>query len=402
MKISMTQYAVGQGGLFGGEVSLEAAGLRWVYDCGSNQRDALLREIGILAAGGEIDLLFISHLDSDHISGIDDLLAQVNVREVVLPYLNQTMLLAAVASDASRGNLNGLFIEAASDLAGWFGSRGVETLTFVDGRREDDEGGEPTLPEEPLLSPGFAGEVDKKWTLSPMPVLDPGFEGAEWTDRADMRSVGYGAAIAIFGGQKVFNWALIPYVQMPSDKQWRNFKAELEDVFGSPLEISEILAQAKRVDVREKLRKCYDALWLNHNLITMTLYSGPLVKARAKSYKGGFRRRVRLSDELVGWMLTGDAHLARLRRRQLFLRYYDQVKSHVGIFMLPHHGSALNHSNLILKEMPNIEIAYAAAGLNSYGHPHRNVIHDVGANGSAHFHRVSEKPFSRIVITQQL
>lgn len=112
--------------------------LRWVYDCGSNQADALQREIGSIARGGEIDLLFLSHLDSDHVNGVDLLLSQVKVHEVVLPYLDEETLVAIIARDAARGALTGVFVEAVSDLAGWFGSRGVETVTFVEG---SDEGG---------------------------------------------------------------------------------------------------------------------------------------------------------------------------------------------------------------------------------------------------------------------
>jgi len=131
MQVKMIQHAVGQGGLFSGELNAGQGLLRWIYDCGSNQRDALLREIKTVAESGEIDLLFLSHLDSDHICGVDQLLAQVEVREVVLPYLNERTLLATIARDASRSSLNGTMVEAASDLAGWFGSRGVETITFV-------------------------------------------------------------------------------------------------------------------------------------------------------------------------------------------------------------------------------------------------------------------------------
>jgi glyoxylase-like metal-dependent hydrolase (beta-lactamase superfamily II) len=78
----MVQHAVGQGGLFSGEVTTQGKPRRWVYDCGSNQHDAPVREIKTVAAGGDLDLLFLSHLDSDHVGGVDQLLTQVKVREV--------------------------------------------------------------------------------------------------------------------------------------------------------------------------------------------------------------------------------------------------------------------------------------------------------------------------------
>lgn len=41
MQVRMVQHAVGQGGLHCGELTLGQKPLRWVYDCGSNQADAL-------------------------------------------------------------------------------------------------------------------------------------------------------------------------------------------------------------------------------------------------------------------------------------------------------------------------------------------------------------------------
>lgn len=150
MRVEMVQHPVGQGGLFSGTVTSGAGLFRWVHDCGSNQHDPLGREISAVAAGGEIDLLFLSHLDSDHVSGVDRLLTQVAVREVVLPYLDETALILILTREADRGTLSGLFVDAVSDLAGWFGSRGVETITFVSGLDDDDDGGEgPTPPGAP-------------------------------------------------------------------------------------------------------------------------------------------------------------------------------------------------------------------------------------------------------------
>ncbi|RAK18960.1 metallo-beta-lactamase superfamily protein [Salipiger aestuarii] len=103
MQVRMVQRAVGQGGLHCGELTLGHKPLRWVYDCGSNQADALKREVGSIARDSEIDLLFLSHLDSDHVNGVDLLLSQVKVREVILPYLNEEALVATIARDISRG-----------------------------------------------------------------------------------------------------------------------------------------------------------------------------------------------------------------------------------------------------------------------------------------------------------
>lgn len=404
MQIKMIQHAVGQGGLFSGELKILRQQLRWVYDCGSNQRDALTREIKTVAAADEIDLLFLSHLDSDHIGGVDQLLSHVNIREVVLPYLEETTLLATVARDATRGSLNGTFLDAANDLAGWFGSRGVETITLVRGLDdEDDDGGAPLLLE--LEPSGLEGERDTVWTHTPRPVTEipsnPNIISASGENVAKMQQVDHGATLQIVKRGLVQNWALIPYVQQPSKKKMQAFEQALENEFGIPLDKKKILAQAKKAKVRDKLRDCYDALWLDHNLISMTLYSGPLKRTDARVSSSFFPGPIGWQRKLGGWMLTGDAHLDGMRRRQRFLKYYQQVTPLTNVLMLPHHGSIHNHSDLVLDAMPHLKIGYAAVGPNSYGHPHSDVEDAVNGHGHAYFHRVSEKRRTRIVMEQR-
>lgn len=402
MIVKMVQHAVGQGGLFSGELVLDSKPLRWVYDCGSNQRDALQREINAVADSGDIDLLFLSHLDSDHVGGVDQLLSQVTAREVVLPYLNARTLLAIIARDAARGALSGTFVEAAGDLAGWFGSRGVETITLVGGW-DDDEGGDgPALPFDPG---GGEGEGRVKWTREPQQsselIADPNRPSVQPAPAAKMQEVPPDAALQVLTSSGVLNWALIPYVHLPSAKQMRAFEQALEDSFGAPLDPMAIIAGAKESNVRDKLRECYDELWLDHNLITMTLYTGPLRRAEATVSISLFPHEYCWSDELGGWMLTGDAHLDGQRRRQRFLHHYRQVTDLTNVLMLPHHGSIHNHSDLVLDAMPELMVGYAAAGPNSYGHPHRDVQDAVRGHSRAHFRRVSDRRFSqlRMVVT---
>lgn len=398
MQIKMMQHAVGQGGLFSGTLTTQAKPLRWVYDCGSNQRDALRREIKAVASGGDIDMLFMSHLDSDHVGGVDVLLGQVEVREVVLPYLNERMMLAIMARDASSGALSGTFIEATNDLAAWFGSRGVETITFVGGPNEDEGGDGPSLPFDP--SDGREGECFAKWTKPPQPatelIADPNLRRSRLGSVSMMQQVAHGAAVQLVTPTGAINWALIPYVHLPSPKQMRAFEQALADAFGTPLDKMAIAASAKDADVRDKLRDCYDALWLDHNLVTMTLYCGPLNSQRADVSLSRFGYHRAWPNEIGGWMLTGDAHLDGLRRRQRFLNFYGRVTPLTKVLMLPHHGSIHNHSDLVLDAMPALIVGYAAAGPNSYGHPHEDVKDAVNAHTHAHFFRVSKHRSSQL------
>lgn len=403
MKVKMVQHAVGQGGMFCGELSSGDAPLRWVYDCGSNQADALKREVGVVASGGDIDLLFISHLDSDHVNGIDLLLSQTRVKEVVLPYLDEEALIVTVARDASQGALTGTFVEAVTDLAAWFGSRGVETVTFVDG--PDDEGGaDPNVPDPPEGGDG-EGKIDTKWTGEKVSFSEQASPPRSGEGAARMQHVSPGAAVLAMAPNRQLNWALIPYVHKPSAVLMKAFNDALEAAFGKGTSKKTIAEMAKDPTDRQKLRDCYDALWADHNLVSMTLYCGPIKKQRvdiqlwfSALYRKWRWRHGFHGNEVGGWMLTGDAHLDGVRRRGRFLQFYQRFTGLINMLMLPHHGSIHNHSDAVLAAMPELWVGFAAAGPNSYGHPHKDVRRAVRSRRHAWFHRVDQKQSSQIVM----
>ena len=109
----------------------------WAYDCGSDQRSVLEREIKSVE-GVRVNLLFLSHLDDDHVVGVDKfLLATDRVQEVVLPYLNDKEMILHLAAGASSGSLSRGLIDLVSNPIEWFSARGVERLTYIDGYDED-------------------------------------------------------------------------------------------------------------------------------------------------------------------------------------------------------------------------------------------------------------------------
>ncbi len=402
MEVRLEQHAVGQGGLFSGTLKSPGKSFRWVFDCGSNQTDSLSREVACVAAGGDIDILFLSHLDSDHVSGIDLLLSRVKVREVVLPYLNEETLLLTLVMEAGKDTLSGVFVDALNDLASWFGSRGVETVTFVRGTEDDDDGDEegPKLPDAPKKPEG-AGEREwiGRWTTIclPGPAL-PVHENLG-SKKAQVQQVEHGAVVTLTAD--ILNWVWIPYVQEPPARLLVAFKAALQSEFGT-VDTKRIASTAKSPAVREKLRNCYDSLWIDHNLISMTLYAGPLDSSWKRSrLNWNININVRHSFEnlhSMAWMFTGDSHLNRARRRKKFIKFYEKYVGMIGVYMLPHHGSLHNHSREVLEAMSNLVLGFAAAGPNSYGHPHSDVRDAVLAQPCATFHAVDQYQRNRIVV----
>ena len=387
MRVTLTQHAVGQGGLMSGLIETQKGGtFHWVYDCGSNQGEARLREIQMVASN-HVDVLFLSHLDADHINGIDELVTNTTVAEVVLPYLNNMDRLIAAAHADSTGRLTGGFLTFLSNIEGWFIQRGVQKVTYIDLSNNDDGGPFSDFGE---IAPddGDDGPIKPKWS-------DELGDGK--TDDLKTPNVMSSSATLALSTQRGFlNWVLSPFAHGPSAKKRAVFKAEIESLIQSDEDIADLLKRfLSDNEVRENIRNAYDVIWSNHNLVSMALYTGPLrVNPRPIRFIShlGYTFHTRHPEPSCGWMGTGDMNLKGKRRKNSFVNFYTRSNflDLTGVFQLPHHGSSRDIDCSILNKMTNLRICYAAAGQNSYGHPAKNVIQSVNS-AQLHFHKVSDK-----------
>lgn len=99
MKAIFSFFKAGQGSFYGGRIcqcDIEQV-FTVVYDCGTNpfiagNSQSLNNEITHFKSQDkniEIDLLFISHLDYDHVSGLKRLLKEFKVKNIILPYISK-------------------------------------------------------------------------------------------------------------------------------------------------------------------------------------------------------------------------------------------------------------------------------------------------------------------------
>lgn len=406
--ITMTQHPVGQGGLFSGEIDFWDTKFRWVYDCGSKQEDERERnrEIDNVKKLGDIDVLYLSHLDDDHVNGIARLLDNHKVKDVVIPHLYDYELLAFMAMDLRMGNkteLSGDYIEMASDEAMWFLERKVERVIRV--QRDDSTGPAPFSPQE-SDDGGYSGPTDPSEDDT---VGVPGVDTRERIESSWISGDGSDALIRTKRG-RVFdaradscsvinykgwdiNWTLVPYVYQPNTRRMKAFKKNLKREFRSMTrkDILEIVKDARAI---RKLRDCYSGMWKDHNLVSMSLYCGPIISRGPYELTGGD-----LSEEkcVGGWLLTGDANLSGVRHPKKFFEWYKRYKNSVSVFMAPHHGSNRSIGDNVLQHMPNLCTCYAAAGTNGYGHPGIKVK-KLSKRNNVNFHEVGTSDDSRLTM----
>lgn len=413
LHFAQVQHPVGQGGFHTGWLFDPAIPIRlgtnaqgriafaWAYDCGSDQLSALHSQIQNVG-GTAFKVLFLSHLDDDHVVGVDRLLTASRVDEVVLPYIGDNEWALHLAASASAGTLSGTFIDLAGDPAGWFGARGVQRLIYIETYGDDDDGPDGPDPVDPgdsdpdrlrKFADGAEHAIEPiklAWSRPPRPLG----QSATKNGSAEIMVVSRGAVASLYTPGRTLNWVLSPFAFRPSVARMHKFEAKLVTKFGAGLTARQYADAARTPQGRLDLRECFDAVWTTHNLHSMALYSGPAVAVLNKLHNtvwhGKFTHRV----VQPGWISTGDFDGTVKKRRQALLRYYARYAHTVGQLTLPHHGSDLSFDASILPAFPDLSFAIAAVGNNGHGHPGKGVQAAVASIPAVGFVRVDERPSS--------
>ncbi len=145
------QRAVGQGFFHTGVVSFGRSEFHYIYDCGSESPGRLVERMREYADGletGRVAALFVSHLDDDHVSGLDQLLGRIKVETVFLPYVTPAERVMILAEAVGTGKSSANLVQCISDPVRWFVDRGADRVVFVVG---SDEGPAPEIPDPPPL-----------------------------------------------------------------------------------------------------------------------------------------------------------------------------------------------------------------------------------------------------------
>lgn len=144
MKVTRRQYPVGQGCFHAGEICRtnekgdEVVAFRYVYDCGS-MNQSILRGVvdSFRMQTSSLDALFVTHLDDDHVNGLDRLLGAVQVKAVYLPFVDDVIPIVEIIEADLNGALSASLVEAWIEPQSWFGRRGVSEIVRVRASNED-------------------------------------------------------------------------------------------------------------------------------------------------------------------------------------------------------------------------------------------------------------------------
>lgn len=384
MRVVRVQWPVGQGCFATGAIETAGGTIHYVYDCGARSVSNLEPIVAAYARKvAHVDALFISHLDGDHVDGLDTLLSRLDVETVYLPYLTTCQRLMMVAeAEAEDRRLTASLVQAQFDPGTWFGSRGVRRVVFV------RNGGDPD----------FSSEVPPE---RPGPESRGGARGPALHEKSKTRTIAAGddsraaiiememdAHIAIEAGGAPLNWILKPHVPRVSDGRVRKFERMLINALDLPLnssiDLGKIKMLLKTLDGRKKLRGCYESILTDgsgkkHNAVSMSLYSGPANPDGAWEIETRFERSqvMNTKTHAPGWIGTGDAKLKSKKPRANWTSYYQGELRLTQTLLLPHHGSKANFHKDLLAWPIRICIAAADERDEGYRHPSPEVVEEI-------------------------
>jgi hypothetical protein len=304
-----TFHAIGQGAFY----SEKHDGFSVVYDCGtSSNKDYLAREILSLNKNEQV-ILFISHFDKDHISGINELKNHVNITHVIMPLLYEEDKALKIAYYKAKGKK----IEILENPEAFWGEK--TKIIYVKPADSNEK------PNESLNLNDSLKEIASKGP-------------------ADTRPIPSGTLIT--NGKS--DWVFVPY-NYDSKSRHQKVIALLEKNNINPQSLKENPACA--VDYLtnnpKKLRDIFNSVGqytknrygslINEN--SMFLYSGPIIEP-CKYWCKILEKKENVIFYGIhrGCIYTGDGNLNLVDLDDVYSKFIYNV----GTVQIPHHGSKHN------------------------------------------------------------
>jgi beta-lactamase superfamily II metal-dependent hydrolase len=369
-----TFFPIGQGN-FAAEKFMDA---NIVFDCGSSSGAANVEQQikDAFQQGAVIEKVFVSHLDDDHVNGLQILLSYCRVNEVYIPYLTkEERILTELFYFLENGKELPYFtMNSLRNPVSSITEQSPETqVIFVypeDDNPEDDnpedDNPEDDYPEDYNLEDDYP-QNDHSPKPKPMKSGTP----------------------LPLSPQECLNWIFIPYnFQNKTRKELfiDILKREGYAISGLPKDIiSSSFWRSKYEELKERVYKRIPG-GLNTN--SMVVYSGLKDEKKLKSriYKNTYDCCCSNSYP-EGCLYTGDYHAAGYNEWEQLKEKFADVWEHIGTVQVPHHGSKYSYQPELSKMNANLVIQ--AGYQNRYRHPHASVLKDLIDN-KASFYWVNE------------
>jgi hypothetical protein len=406
LNIEYSFYPVGQGLFSGGVLSLTSPPnersvprFRWVYDCGTTSSQLFVRNaVGNLKAnmGSErLDLIVISHFDTDHISGLVQLLNKVGTKTLMLPWasLAHRLIIAFEQSISPSDPEFGFYVDPVGYLKD-AAPEGFHEIVFVgfgdEGGPEDPEDDGRPFDFDPDRGLKLKYEVDENEAQ----LAEVLFETNDANRSTNVSVLKSGSAVSIVG-----LWEFVPYNDpLTRPKSLEAFQRAVDYFKNMLLSADNDHKERALLELKNVYLDAFPKSQLNN--LSLFLYGSPVGKWETiDGWYGHFQFhhhwRHDLSQYKASIIYTGDGNLSSAGRWDNLNSYLGSKRSYQPlIFQVPHHGSKKNwHDGLADILQPACSIFSSDPTHRGFGHPHGEVLRDfwgynVGQVDKQHWFRI--------------
>ena len=341
-----------------------------VYDCGcfetaksqTSIKDYIKRINGIVDQlfldNETIDALFISHLHTDHILGVDHLIAHCNVKRIILPLLSKEDNLAMLINNlidlspddsGETDSLDSSVIDIVINC--WNTIQSFENISFVRPFEETNSADSKTVSFEVLTK-----EIDSGTHIKA-------------------------------SSNNSFLWEYIPFNSPVNGKKTNVLKKRIESLIPNLYSLdgrlnTENLKNYLCNNGISTIKKEYRSVFPSENEYSMTLLSGLPGECRktcersCEKTNGTIRRYCTLNC-----LYMGDYELKNEKYWTALWKCYKKIFKYIGLVQVPHHGSENNYNDqfyerpLLTGEKALSKVCIISAGKeDKYNHPDQVVL----------------------------
>ncbi len=415
MKAIFSFFKAGQGSFYGGRIwdheTIKVFTV--VYDCGTSHfiagksqslnneiTDFKYRPCCFPCNNDEIELLFISHLDYDHVSGLKRLLTEFEVKNIILPYIGEEhrkFFLTSMPADNSPDNNNLSFADYSSFID--------SPHTFIQNNSKNSgikvffvkSDSEPAKEYQ-----GFDKENQSE-DMYPNGTPDEKTEEKEFNKQEKVKV--YENNLQFFIKQY---WEFTTYSKSVSQNAIDKLHDRLKKIlkkkaheYLTPEDIRKIVT-----DNRKEAHKCYTDCIGEINSHGLVLLHGPIgfkcLYSRIYSdcelnhlcndyccrhFSHGCHNFINKNQKMLGTLLFGDTSINPGNNPLSFPKAFKDKLVNAHIVQVPHHGSSKNWDFNEFQELKignsfnrreNRVAAVCNFGYgNKYGHPSHEVLNDL-------------------------
>ena len=412
MKSKFSFFKAGQGSFYGGRIlDLNTNKVfTIVYDCGttnfiSGNTASLNNEITRFknfhqfpySNNNDIDLLFISHLDFDHVSGLKRLLTEFNVKRIILPYISKEdrqFFLVSLPEDNPTDDSNLIL----SDYTDFIDSPD----NFINSNSENTNIFYINSEEGKIEYQGYENENQSEDIYVRGTTLDK-------NDFDELKSTN--TSVSLYKNNLQFfiqkKWEFTTYVKDVNSIAINNLHNCLKKLVNNnngKLNFNDLKSIV--TNNRKKAHSCYTKNIGDINSHGLVLLHGPIrfhhlfcnVNSDCElnnkghnfpHYYNSHHHYKQRKTTMLGTLLFGDTSIKPSNNPVNFPQIFKDKLKNTHIVQVPHHGSSKNWDYTEFKKLKignsiywnHKIIAVCNFGYgNKYGHPSNNVLSDLSSS----------------------